>query len=151
MPAPDAGSDASCGAASLQSDPSNCGACGHDCLGGLCTSGQCQPVALVPAQPGPFGLTLTADRVYWSNFEGEQVMSALKDGGGVTASSRPTRLGVSNPIDVVTDDTYVYWYDDEDNTSDPGRTSGASRAALLAAAEQARPPSWSRTSTSRRR
>ena len=24
-------------------DPKNCGSCGHDCLGGACTAGQCQP------------------------------------------------------------------------------------------------------------
>jgi hypothetical protein len=27
----------------LQSDPKNCGSCGHDCLQGACTAGQCQP------------------------------------------------------------------------------------------------------------
>jgi hypothetical protein len=30
----------------LQSDAGNCGACGHDCLGGLCSLGKCQPVAV---------------------------------------------------------------------------------------------------------
>jgi hypothetical protein len=28
------------------SDPKNCGACGHDCLGGACTNGRCQPFEL---------------------------------------------------------------------------------------------------------
>src|SRR5262245_66589307 len=27
----------------LLTDVNNCGACGHDCLGGACESGQCQP------------------------------------------------------------------------------------------------------------
>jgi hypothetical protein len=128
-PAPDAGSDASCATESLQSDPSNCGACGHDCLGGLCATGQCQPVALVPGQQGPFGLTLTADTVYWSNYEGDQIMSALKDGGGLTIVAQDS-VGVSSPIDVVTDDTYVYWYDDEDNTTDPGDVGRIARCPL---------------------
>jgi hypothetical protein len=30
----------------LTSDGKNCGACGHDCLGGTCTAGQCQPIEL---------------------------------------------------------------------------------------------------------
>jgi hypothetical protein len=30
-----------------QNDPKNCGACGHDCLGGDCVSGFCQPQVLV--------------------------------------------------------------------------------------------------------
>jgi hypothetical protein len=34
-----------CDAATL-SDPANCGRCGHDCLGGACSKGACQPVTL---------------------------------------------------------------------------------------------------------
>lgn len=30
----------------LDADPENCGSCGHDCLGGECEQGECQPVAL---------------------------------------------------------------------------------------------------------
>jgi hypothetical protein len=41
----DATMDAGCGA-DVGSDPKNCGACGHDCLGGLCAAGLCQPVVL---------------------------------------------------------------------------------------------------------
>lgn len=33
-------------AADLLSDPANCGACGHDCGGGACAEGACQPVNL---------------------------------------------------------------------------------------------------------
>jgi len=32
--------------ADLSSDAKNCGTCGHDCLGGTCSSGICQPVML---------------------------------------------------------------------------------------------------------
>lgn len=38
-----------CGAA-LDSDPRNCGRCGHDCLGGACDAGRCAAVGL--ATPG---------------------------------------------------------------------------------------------------
>jgi hypothetical protein len=41
----DASSDAC--AANVDEDPKNCGRCGHDCLGGGCSSGRCQPVSLV--------------------------------------------------------------------------------------------------------
>jgi hypothetical protein len=34
--------DAGC-EADVASDPKNCGACGHDCLGGACDAGACQP------------------------------------------------------------------------------------------------------------
>jgi hypothetical protein len=36
--------DRNCG--NVQTDPANCGYCGHDCLGGGCTAGVCQPVVL---------------------------------------------------------------------------------------------------------
>jgi hypothetical protein len=34
------------GCANLSSDPKNCGACGHSCLGGACSSGICQPLVI---------------------------------------------------------------------------------------------------------
>jgi hypothetical protein len=36
-----------CGA-DTQNDPANCGACGHDCAGGSCSAGVCQPLDSVP-------------------------------------------------------------------------------------------------------
>ena len=37
----------------LQSDSNNCGTCGHDCVGGACTSAACQPVAVTGALSTP--------------------------------------------------------------------------------------------------
>jgi hypothetical protein len=39
----EAGSDASHACTDVLTDPLNCGQCGHDCLGGKCTAGLCQP------------------------------------------------------------------------------------------------------------
>lgn len=44
----DAGTDGatSCASPSLDSDPKNCGFCGHDCRGAACTAGLCEPTSL---------------------------------------------------------------------------------------------------------
>jgi hypothetical protein len=39
-----------CPGADLMNDPLNCGRCSHDCLGGACLAGACQPVAVVQGQ-----------------------------------------------------------------------------------------------------
>ena len=49
------------------SDPANCGACGHDCLGGACVAGVCQPVLLADAEFFPSTLALDDARIYWAN------------------------------------------------------------------------------------
>jgi hypothetical protein len=41
----DSAEEASCDA-DVATDPANCGRCGHDCLGGGCTGGACEPVLL---------------------------------------------------------------------------------------------------------
>ena len=61
--------DLACGALTpLTSDPLNCGACGHDCLGGGCVNGQCQPVllSLSTTQP-PLGLAVDGAAVYFTS------------------------------------------------------------------------------------
>jgi len=48
-------------------DPFNCGVCGHDCLGGACTGGKCQPVILVNEVGSPAAIAVDATHVYWTN------------------------------------------------------------------------------------
>jgi hypothetical protein len=54
-------------AADHASDALNCGACGHDCLGGACADGQCQPIALYAGHPAP-PLFLDDQSVYWTRW-----------------------------------------------------------------------------------
>jgi len=51
----------------LGTDGHNCGACGHDCLGGGCSGGACQPITLASGQASPFGIAVDSQRVYWAN------------------------------------------------------------------------------------
>jgi hypothetical protein len=54
-------------AADHASDAKNCGACGHDCLGGACTGGACQPVAIGAATDETPALLFVDDTyVYWT-------------------------------------------------------------------------------------
>ncbi len=50
----------------LKADPKNCGKCGHDCLGGECDLGICQPVPLVPADGYISDLIPVGDYLFWS-------------------------------------------------------------------------------------
>jgi hypothetical protein len=58
--------DGSC--TDTNTDPNNCGACGHNCLGGACVAGQCQPVILSANQSQPTFLTLDGDSTSESTF-----------------------------------------------------------------------------------
>jgi hypothetical protein len=101
--------DASCGA-DLQTDPANCGACGHDCIGGACLAGQCQAWTLVPGVFGSAEIALDATNIYWSGYSNGQILRAAKDGTGVTVLV--TESG-TQPIGTTIDDTNVYWVDGE--------------------------------------
>jgi hypothetical protein len=63
----DTGVDATCGA-DLQNDKGNCGTCGHDCLGGDCQAGVCQPVLVAQSTSiAPYAMVLSAGVLYFTN------------------------------------------------------------------------------------
>src|SRR5688572_29850472 len=47
-------------------DPKNCGSCNHDCLGGTCEGGMCQPVVLTNQTQSPYRITVAGNYVYWT-------------------------------------------------------------------------------------
>ncbi len=57
-----------CGGACVdtQQDPKNCGRCGHDCLGGECDLGKCQPIVIAPSQANLTDIITDGTYVYWS-------------------------------------------------------------------------------------
>lgn len=59
--------DSPCGA-DLQNDKANCGACGHDCLGGDCSAGVCQAVLVAQSTTiSPYALVLDNGTLYFTN------------------------------------------------------------------------------------
>lgn len=50
---------------SLASDPLNCGTCGHDCFGGACVAGLCQPLLLGGGFTNPSDVVLSDTHVYF--------------------------------------------------------------------------------------
>ena len=62
-------------------DPFNCGACGHDCLGGSCTNGRCAPVVLATELGTPTALVVDGTHVYWTNVTAGDVRRVAIAGG----------------------------------------------------------------------
>ena len=95
--------------ADVVADPANCGACGHDCQGGSCTSGFCGPVTLAVTH-GSVGIAIDSTFVYFAD----------NDAGVLYKVSKSlTRTGVPTPVvsgtaaqsvqGIASDGTYVYW------------------------------------------
>jgi hypothetical protein len=99
-------------------DSGNCGRHGHECQGGLCVGGVCQPVVLVSsATPGvPVGgaVAVDATRAYFSTYQCPSdagavcfsTVSSVPLGGGSVSSLAHVN---GNIIDMVVDVTNVYF------------------------------------------
>jgi hypothetical protein len=63
---PDAPADAQADAcvADLRSDVHNCGHCGHDCVGGACMAGVCQPVVVYAGGDTPSSIAVDGPTIY---------------------------------------------------------------------------------------
>lgn len=87
----------------LDSSAQHCGACGHDCLGGSCSAGMCQPTTLW-AGLSPTRLALDATHVYFVNYNYGDVYRVPKAGGQaetLATGQKSVRVGV--------DSSHVYW------------------------------------------
>jgi hypothetical protein len=97
---------ATCDGGSVGSDPLNCGACGHSCLGGACASGQCQPVMMVPFSP--IGLLLDSPYIYiWDYGTIDRVPVDATYAPGVDSGVALIWQGGMDQL--VADPTNLYW------------------------------------------
>ena len=74
--APDAGA-----CTNVATNSKHCGACFHDCLGGQCVGGACQPVSVATDDGVLLAISLDATHVYWANRTTGDIMRAPIDGG----------------------------------------------------------------------
>ncbi len=99
----------------VATDPTNCGACAHDCLGGGCDGGGCTPVVAASVQ-SPWGVVSDGTTIYFSiDLPGDAgaVMTAPARGGS------PSMLasGRASPKDLALAGGSLYWTEAGDGTS----------------------------------
>jgi hypothetical protein len=97
----DAGSETCDGG--VLGDNQNCGSCGHDCLGGACQSGECQPVELVTTPHGGWDIAAGADAVFWTNQMDGNFFRMEK-----TGSSPQSWPGQGGPKEVASVGSFVF-------------------------------------------
>ncbi len=103
----EAGSDADAGACGdTTSDPQNCGACGHGCLGQPCRSGTCAAAVLASGQDDPRSIVVDETNVYWGS----------AGAGGVWSCDKACAMGPSKVADepapvvaLAMTKFYVFW------------------------------------------
>jgi hypothetical protein len=100
----------------LDDNPKHCGRCGHDCLGGECTEGKCQPFEIAYGQYLPQKLAVDATHVYWIDHTDNvgSVRRVAKHGGNVQILA--TDQGY--PRGLVVSSGKIYW--DSTNPPAPG-------------------------------
>ncbi len=93
--------------ASLASDPQNCGRCGHDCLGGACMGGVCQPVTLYDRLDFLTSLVVDDVNLYWetTSVTAGALSYGPKTGGTATVIS----MSPMPTSGLAVDDASVYW------------------------------------------
>jgi hypothetical protein len=107
--APDAEAlDASAGCdADLQTNATNCGACGHDCKGAACTNGLCAPSSVVTYAPGVRSVATNSTRLYFTSDVSNSIFWLPLS--NLSATPMLIMSGLSNPCEIAVDDADLYW------------------------------------------
>jgi hypothetical protein len=128
------------GAVTPGTDPHNCGTCGHDCLGGACVAGVCQPRVLYSGegQAGVSefgGLALDAQDLYWTD-SSRGIVSVPLGGGTFNVLVPYPGPGTAPTGGIAVSGARVYWTDNVLNVVDASPTVGHMPAPMVLAPDQ---------------
>jgi hypothetical protein len=87
----------------VDSDPMNCGVCGHDCRGTLCNMGLCNATGIVTGT-SPVELVVDPTHVYYTDGDGN-VSKVVSSGGTAVVLA----TGVASPYGIAVDTKSVYF------------------------------------------
>lgn len=123
----------------LDSDPKHCGSCNHDCLGGDCSGGKCEPHEIASGQVLPHALVVDETHVYWiDRADGVGSIRRVSKAGG-NVQTLATDEGNSGALAVA--DGQLYWGTTNTNEHGPvtspsinqSNADGTNRTAFAAA------------------
>lgn len=111
-----AGGAAGCGGAGgcvfdLQNDPTNCGTPGHDCLGGTCQMGVCQPALILSEQQGTIGLAVNETHLFWTSHGTHSIWRSSLDGTGAAPIVSNEDVGLADIQYIAVRGNFIYWTD----------------------------------------
>lgn len=95
-----------------QSDPDNCGACGHSCFGGACKAGQCQAIELAAVTSEIDQIAFDGDDIYFNDFNAKTVSRCHLPGctgGPSTLVTGSTGRNTQFVTGLAVDGTHLYW------------------------------------------
>ena len=104
--------------ADLTKDPLNCGRCVHECQGGACERGVCQPLKLADRLGVPEGLAVDSDSVFVAEFDTNRILKFGKATAPSPCTTAPLptecvftddQTLVFKPTAITVDATTVYW------------------------------------------
>jgi hypothetical protein len=89
------------------SDPLNCGRCGHSCLGGACVAGACRPAKLANGAADARAVAVTAQHVYWAEATSGDIKRVPIAGG---TAELVVATGQA-PAAIAVDGDRIFWTD----------------------------------------
>jgi hypothetical protein len=113
---------------SLADDSLNCGACGHDCLGGDCAAGSCQPFVLLSGQTHPIDdLAVYEAVIYWT--AGDLHLRRMPEDG----QGPPAVIASAGDSQIAVEGGFVYFFNPGGSVVESVSANGGTPAELLSA------------------